>query len=100
MTWHLDLWNDRDVPARRVRHDVFNLVLRIEAASSRAIRFLAPSADLREIWERLYLDAPALVIGEMPVHHVEFVKRHNVEETLHKFGAEKMAPFVEHHASP
>ena len=43
-----------------------------------------PRADLRELRVLLDLDAPALVVGEVPVERVQLVQRHQVDVLLHE----------------
>ena len=66
-----------------------DLLLRIEAAVRFAIillpsfgneRFLAPAANFSQLGIFLDFDAPALVLGEMPMEGVEFVKAQQVDE--------------------
>ena len=104
MARHFDFRNDGDVALGGVFHDVANLILRVEAAVSRGrsdhMRRRAPRADLGELRIFLDLDAPALVVGEMPVHHVEFVDRHVVDEFLDEFRRLEMTRGIEHESAP
>ena len=46
------------------------------------------------------LDAPALVVGEVQVQHVELVEREQVDVLLHLVDGEEVARDVEHRAAP
>ena len=49
-----------------------------------------------EAWVFLYLEAPSLVIGEVPVETVELVVRHHVDYALYFIEPEEVAAHVEH----
>src|SRR5439155_20840192 len=80
MSGHLDLWDDGDPAVGRVPHDLADIVLCIETAVRHARELalcgiprerrdhavLPPGAYLGELRIPLDLDAPALVLGEMP----------------------------------
>ena len=98
MAGHVDLRHDRDETARRMRHDVAVLGLRVKAARSTAD--LCASANLGETGTGLDLDSPALVIREMQVQPVQLVQRHEVDEALHIASREEVPRYVEHHSAP
>ena len=95
---HVDLRHDHDVPVLRIAHEVRELVLRVVAAGTAA--HLAEATDLRQLGPRLDLDAPALVVGEVQVQHVDLVEREHVDVLLHFARGEKVARHVEHRAAP
>ena len=95
---HLDLGHHGHVPLGRVGDDVPHLLLRVEAAVTDAVESLRdgtvaaeladhragpPRTDLRQLGVPADLDAPALVVGEVPVEHVHLVERQRVDELLH-----------------
>ena len=53
-----------------------------------------------ELWIALDLDAPALVVDQVPVQAVELVAGHEVEQALHLVDAPKVARAVEQQATP
>ena len=81
---HLDLRHDHDVALARVLDHVADLLLGVEPAAAAAVGFGAPGADAGELRVLAYLDAPALVVGQMPVQHVELVARQQVDLLLHQ----------------
>ena len=100
----VDLGDDGDAQFVRVCDDVPDLVLGVVSAVADAVvalpvlgdhRAVAEGADLREFGIALELDAPALVLGQMPVEAVELVHRHDVEVAFHFRYAEEMASAVE-----
>ena len=111
---HLDLGHDLDVPRGRVRHDVARLLLRVEAAVQPRLAGLrvdvglrgacpgrhAPRAHRGELRILLDLQAPGLVVGQVPVQHVELVQRHPVDELLDVLGRLVVARGIEHEPAP
>ena len=63
-------------------------------------RLLAPGADLGQPRIALDLDAPALIVGQVPVQGVELVQREQVDELLDELLGHEMPGNVEHHAAP
>ena len=111
MPRHFNLGHDRDVALRSVIENLADLRLRVEEravglavvpppAAAPFPRRWAPGAVLRKIWIGVDLDAPALVVGEVPVQHVHFVERHLVEKALDLVDAEEVAAFVEEKPPP
>ena len=104
-----NFWNHRDVARSRVGHDFTHLVLGVESAVARAVKALiavgtdlrgiAPGSDLGEARVALDFDAPALVLGEVPVKAVHFVLRHQVEVALDEFNVKKVAADVQMHSA-
>ena len=107
---HLDLRDDPDVARRGVRHDLRDLRLRVEAPVGHAVVPPAPHeppagaraarAHGRQLRERLDLEAPALVLREMPVQDVQLVEGHQVQDPQHLGLALEVAPLVQHEAAP
>ena len=106
---HVDFRNDGDMAGRGVGHHVAYLFLRVMAAvpvggavgvaPGVALRHAA-AADLGEPGVALDLDAPALVIGEMPMEGVELVRGHRVEQGLDLLHTPEMPRRVEHQPAP
>ena len=63
-------------------------------------RLLAPRADLGEPRILLDLDAPALVIGEMPVEAVHLMEREEVDVLLHELLRHEVPGDIEVRAAP
>ena len=109
MARKLNLWNHRDVAGRRVGHDFAHLILGVESAVARAVEALvsvgadlrgfAPGPDLSEARVALDFDAPALVLGEVPVKAVHFVLGHQVEVAFDEFDVKKVAADVQVHSA-
>ena len=60
----------------RVCDDVPHLVLRVE---------MAVGTELLQVREALAFDAKALIVGKMPVQHVELHRGHGVQIALDHF---------------
>ena len=106
---HLDLGDDGHVALLRVRHDIPDLVLRIEAAvrlpvTHEGIEVLGDlslrtlRADLGELGVPLDLDAPPLVVREVPVEVADLVAGQQVDVALHEVRAEEVPRHVQVHA--
>ena len=87
----IDLGDDDDVAVGRVGHDLAHLILGIETAVADAVvgvevladaGAVAPRADFREFRIFLDLDAPALVLGQVPVQPVDLIGGGNVDVAL------------------
>ncbi len=114
MARQFDLGNDGDVAGLRVREHLADLVLRVEVrtvldvvefllglvAAVVARRFRAHGSVADELGVLLDFDAPALVLGEVPVEHVQLVLGHQVDDLENDVLAEEMAAVVDHHAAP
>ena len=61
---------------------------------------LPPRADFRELRIFLDLDAPAVVVHQVPVERVHLVQRHGVEQLLDLGLGEEVAAHVEHQPAP
>ena len=110
---HLDLRNDRDVARGRVGDDLAHLLLRVEAAveprlagrridvgrgSGPAGTRQAPTSVSRGYF--LISRRQRLVVGQVPVQHVELVQRHRVDEALDELRRLVVARRIEHQAAP
>ena len=103
-----DFGDDFDVAFAGVGHDVAHLFLRVVGRAVAVVvevepvgridvpRALPFGADGREAWVFLYLQAPALVVGEVPVKAVHLIGRHDVEHAFDLVYTEKVAAHVEH----
>ena len=113
MARHIDLGHDRDVAGRCVRDDLADLVLGIETAveprpsrgridvgcRSRTRRH-APGADFSQLRILLDLDAPSLIVRQVPLQHVELVQRHRVDEPLDELRRLVVTRRVQQQAAP
>ena len=110
---HLDLGDDGDAALGGVGHERTHRVLRVVAAvearlAGRGIQVglrggtggHAPRADLREARVLADLEPPRLVVGQVPVQHVQLVDRHPVDEGEDEFRRLEVARRVEHDAAP
>ena len=113
MTGHFDLRDDGDVARLRIGHHLAHIVLCVETAVWDAVedqlsialqtahqRLLAPRADLGQPGILLDLDAPALVIGEMPMKDIELVQRQQIDVTQHEVLGHEVSRHIEHRAAP
>ena len=105
---HVDFGNDGDVSVGGIVHDVAHLVLGVEASVGYLVVNAGDAADdgacpfgtdFRELGVTVYLHAPALVFGEVPVEGVEVVECEHVDEFLDEFGLEVVAAAVEHRSA-
>ena len=109
---HLDLRNHGDVPLTRILDDFADLTLRVETAVRLFVeavwisslmaqpRFFAPRSNLREARVLFDLNAPALIVGEVPVESVQFVQGQQIDKLEDKLLRHEMAAHVEHGAAP
>ena len=89
MSWQVNLRNDGDVAVGCILHDVAYLLLCVEAVVGYAVvlayvmtdnGLLALGTNLGEQRIFLYLDAPSLVVGEMPMEAVDVVQGEHVDK--------------------
>src|SRR6185436_6732760 len=66
----------------------------------RRARGHAPRSYRGEFWILLYLQAPGLVIGEVPVQDIELVQGHPVDELLDELRRLVVTAGIEHQPSP
>ena len=107
MTRHLDFGDDRHLALGGIGHDVANLVLGIVAAVGRTvvfarmgvevadIGFAALRADTRQLGIFPNLDAPTLVVGQMPVEGIDLVGADDVDIGFDLIGREEVAAAIE-----
>ena len=113
MARHVNFGNDGDIAIRRVSHYASNVILRIKTAIQTRVagggidvssgslpRGDAPCPDLREAGILLDFQAPALVVREMPMQHIQLVERHPVDELHDELRRLKVAHRVEHQSAP
>ena len=111
MRRHIDFRHDHDKPLRSVGDDFLDLLLCIEAGRvglalepfafpAVNLCIFALGANLRQ--QRVFFDfnAPALIVRQVPVEHVELMHRHEIEITLDVVHAPEVAALIEHHAAP
>ena len=82
-----------------ILHDVLNFFLSVVAGVLSAFAFGALGCYLHKFWILLDFDAPALVVGEVPVHAVHLEECDNVDILLNVFGRHKVTTRVEHDAA-
>src|SRR2546427_7328202 len=113
MARHLDLRHDRHEARACVGDDLADIVLRIEATVRLAVeaprgrvlvlstdeRLTAPRAHLGETRVLLDLEAPPLVVGQVPVEAVELMERREIEVLLHELAALHKLNRSEEHTS-
>src|SRR2546425_6804018 len=98
----------------RVRDQLRDVVLSIEAAVGRAVkpplgrigvrppddRLAPPRAYLGEPWVLADLDTPPLVVGQVEVQPVELMQRSEIDELLHELFRHEVARHVQVDAPP
>ena len=106
---HVDLGNDPDVAGGGIGDNLTDLVLRVETAITAVLAVFGillragdrmPGANFGEFRILLDLDAPAVVVGEMPVEDIELQKGHFVQTGLDLIPVEKMPGNIKHEAAP
>ena len=114
MAGHLDLGHDRHEAGAGVGDDLADIVLRVEATVRLAVeppsgrilvrppddRLPAPGAHLGEPRVLLDLEAPPLVVGQVPVEAVELMQRRELDVLLHELFGHEVPSHVEVHAAP
>ena len=96
MAWELKLRHDGDEAVGCILHDVLDFFLSVVTGMFYAFAFHTLSCYLHELRILLDFDAPALVVGEVPVHTVHLEESYHVDILLHVFGRHEVAAWVEH----
>ena len=91
MARNVEFGDDADAAFARVLQHFAHLCLRIE---------IAVGPGLLELRKELAFHAEALVVGEMPVKHVELYRCHGVQVAQHHFHRHPMAGDVQHQTAP
>jgi hypothetical protein len=98
---HLDLGHHVDAAGLGVGHDFAHVVRRVEAAVATASRLLvAPGAHLRQPRQARHFQAPALVLGQVPVQDVEAVERQPIDDAQHGLHRLEVATAVQQQSTP
>ncbi len=100
MARHFDFRHDLHMAGRRETNDAAHLVLGVVAAVARAVRIDAPGAHGSQAWMLADFEPPALIVGQMPVQHIELMPGHPVDHGANGGGGLKVPGGVEHQASP
>ena len=90
VAWHVDFGNDLHVAGKRESHDAAYFILRIKAAIS--VRYggarnncgNSPRADRRQTRILENLQTPTLIVGEVPMQHIQFVPAHPIDHRAHE----------------
>ena len=106
---HVDFRHDIDVTLSSVPDHIATLFLRVVAAIRNVVveahfcwgddALLAHTAFLCKVGQSLHLEAPALVLRQMPMELVAAVQGHHIEELLDELDREEMATAVEQDAA-
>ena len=98
MSRYIELGNYRDKSFFCKLDDVFYLFLGVKTAVGFLIAagFTAHRTVLGKARVFVNLNAPALIVGQMPMEHVEFKKRNCLDILFHDFDREKVSDGVEH----
>ena len=113
---HLDFRHDRDEARLGVRDDLADVVLRVESAVRNVIvdplrrvrirmldadeRLTAPGSHRREQRILLDVDAPSLIVGQMPVKTVQLMDGEEIDVFLDEFLGHERPRHVEVRAAP
>ena len=109
MAGQLNLRHHGDAARGGVGHHPPHFVLRVVAAVRHGVRAVAvvgqggggaAGAHLREPRPGAYLQAPTLIVGQVPVKGVELVERHQIKEPLDERDGKEVARHVEMQAAP
>ena len=84
---NIELRHHADAPRRRIRHHFAHLVLRVE----HSIR-----PELVQFGIQFALGAKSLIVGEMPVKHIQLYDGHRVNIAFHHLDGHKMARAIQH----
>ena len=96
MPREVELWHHSHAPRVGVVDDFLELVLRVELA-------LVPMQErpLRlQLRKALRLQAPRIVLGEVPVEEIELVARHHVDDVLNALRRQIVAHRIQHESAP
>lgn len=98
MSRYIELGNYRDKSFFCKLDNVFYLFLGVKTAVGFLVAacFTAHRAVLGKARVFVNLNAPALIVGQMPVEHVEFKERNCLDILFHDFDREKVSDGVEH----
>ena len=108
MTGQFYLGNDVDAAFCRIAHHFAQLFLRIVASVRCVVEESCVATDdgmaslgTNLVQSRIFLalNAPSLIVGEMPVEGVHVVQGENVDILLHLFHRKEMAAHVEMHGA-
>ena len=82
----VDLRDDLDAAGLRESHDVFDVVSRVE---------LPAGGQLLQLRRAEHFETPGLVVGQLPLEHVEFAERHLFEDLFQLLDRHKVPGAVE-----
>ena len=106
VTGQVDFWNYRDVTFGSVAHNVATLLLGVESTVRATVVFAGVVTDhglsaltphRSEARVALNFNAPALIVGEMPVKAVDVVQSEQIDEAFHAVDRHEVARHVEFH---
>lgn len=104
MAGKVDFGNNSDITFGCISHNILDFFLGIEAAIGLAVilarvmadnSLLAVGTDSSQFRTFLDFDAPALVVGKMPMQAIHIVQALHVDELLHLIYRKEMAAHVE-----
>ena len=105
---HVHFGYDRDEAFGRIAHNLLGLFLRVEPADGHAVilpragggdSLLAVGTYFGQLGIFLDFDAPALVLGQVPVEVVDVVQGQHVDDFLQIADGEVVAAYVHHKAT-
>ena len=106
---HVYLRNNGDMAGLGIGHYFAGFLLSIVATVGDMVVDVGVGTDYRsatlrtygnQLWPPLYLDAPSLVVGEVPVKHIHVMQSQQVDVLLYEFHCEEVSRTVEVHAAP
>ena len=95
MAWELDLGNDGDEAIRGILDDLLDLLLSIVATILLTVALDTLGADAGQARVLLDLDAPALILREVPVQTVDLEHAQEVDVLLHILDGEEVTADVD-----
>ena len=109
MTGDINLGDNLNETLLGILHNILYILMGVETAIVYAIGLhitpgahlaLAPSAHFGKFRIFLYFNAPALVLGQVPVKTVHLIGCHHIYNLLHLLLAIEVTTFVEHESTP
>ncbi len=114
MAGHFNLGNNGDITVGCVGHDLPDVFLCIITTIGSLLARLrrralipglmftvhTPGSDFGQFWVLINFDAPAVVVGQVPVKYVHFVQGNQIDVALDKFLREEMPRDIQVHAAP
>ena len=100
VTGHLNFGDNGNEAFGGIGNHLADLLLSVVTSMGAALELAAPGTDLGQAGVFLDFDAPALIVGKMPVHRIDLVLREDIDLFLDLLNAEKMPAGIYMKATP